>query len=109
VVVAHQKGPLRLYKNEVTPDNQWIEFALEGGRSNRSAIGATVRLFWNGQQQVQYVTGASGFCAQNARRLHFGLGKNAKPEKAIIHWPSGSEQTLTALSVNQLNRIKEPA
>ena len=31
--------------------------------------------FWNGQQQVQEVSGGSGFCAQNQRRLHFGLGR----------------------------------
>ena len=33
------------------------------------AIGAQVTLFWNGQQQVQEVSGGSGFAAQNQRRL----------------------------------------
>ena len=74
-VVANQKGPLLLYRNTVSPGNRWIEFELEGSASNRSAIGAQVTLFWNGQQQVQEVSGGSGFCAQNQRRLHFGLGK----------------------------------
>ncbi len=40
VVVANQRGPLLLYKNTVAPDNKWIEFELEGTKSNRSAIGA---------------------------------------------------------------------
>ena len=35
VVVANQKGPLLLYRNTVNPANQWIEFDLEGTRSNR--------------------------------------------------------------------------
>ncbi|MCC2669132.1 MAG: hypothetical protein K0Q72_1603, partial [Armatimonadetes bacterium] len=74
VVVAHQKGPLLLYKNNVAADQDWIQFELEGTKSNRSAIGAQVRVFWNGQQQLQQVSGASGFCAENQRRLHFGLG-----------------------------------
>ena len=30
VVVANQKGPLLVYKNTVTPENEWIEFQLEG-------------------------------------------------------------------------------
>ncbi len=77
VVVANQKGPLLIYKNTVAPENEWIDFELEGSASNRSAIGAEVKLFWNGRQQVQQVSGGSGFCAQNQRRLHFGLGKNA--------------------------------
>src|SRR5437879_13901241 len=61
VVVANQNGPLLVYKNTVTPENEWIEFELEGTASNRSAIGARVALFWNGQQQVQEVSGGSRF------------------------------------------------
>ena len=53
IVVANQKGPLLVYKNTVIPENEWIEFDLEGSASNRSAIGAQVTLFWNGQQQAQ--------------------------------------------------------
>jgi hypothetical protein len=109
VVVANQKGPLLLYRNTVAPGHQWIGFELEGTRSNRSAIGAEVRLFWNGQQQVQEVSGGSGFCAQNQRRLHFGLGKNPTIEKAIIHWPSGTVQTLVRPEPGRLHKVKEPA
>ncbi len=72
-----------------TPSNQWIVFELEGTSSNRSAIGAQVTLFWNGQKQVQEVSGGSGFCAQNQRRLHFGLGQEPQVEQAVIRWPSG--------------------
>lgn len=113
-VVANQRGPLLIYKNTVAPGNDWIEFALGGTRANRSALGAQIRLFWRdaqGQehQQLQEVTGASGFCAQNDRRLHFGLGKNAQIEKAVIRWPSptGETQTLSALTPNRLYPIKE--
>lgn len=109
VVVANQKGPLLLYKNTVVPDNAWIAFELEGSRSNRSAIGAQVRLFWNGHQQVQEVSGGSGFGAQNQRLVHFGLGRQPQVEKAVIRWPSGQVQTLTAPQIDRLHRVKEPA
>ena len=108
VVVVNQKGPLLLYKNTVTPDNTWVAFALEGSVSNRSAIGAQVRLFWNGQEQVQEVSGGSGFAAQNQRRLHFGLGQHPHIEKAVIRWPSGQVQTLTAPQMGQVHQVKEP-
>lgn len=107
VVVANQKGPLLLYKNTVDPANKWIEFDLEGTKSNRSAIGAEVRLFWSGQQQVQAVSGGSGFCAQNQRRLHFGLGKSPTVEKAVIRWPSGTVQTLTTPAPGVVHKVKE--
>src|SRR5215472_535373 len=108
VVVANERGPLLIYKNQVTPENKWIEFQFEGTSSNRSAIGADVTLYWNGQKQVQEVSGGSGFCAQNDRRIHFGLGKDAQIEKAVIRWPSGKTQTLDKLSANQLYKVEEP-
>ena len=107
VIIANQRGPLLIYKNTVTPANRWVEFEMEGTKSNRSAIGAQVTVFWNGQQQVQSVSGGTGFAAQNQRRLHFGLGKNPEIEKAVIRWPSGKVQTLENLSPDQLYQVKE--
>lgn len=107
LVVANQAGPLLLYRNHVKSGRSWIEFQLEGTTSNRSAIGAQVRVSWNGQEQLQEVVAASGFSAQNQRRLHFGLGENAQVERVAIRWPSGREQVLTSPSVNQLHHIKE--
>jgi len=109
VIVANERGPLLVYKNTVDPANQWIEFSLVGGHSNRSAIGAQVTLFWNGQQQKQEVSGGSGFASQNDRRLHFGLGKNPKIEKAVIRWPSGKTQTIATPTADQILVVKEPA
>jgi hypothetical protein len=109
VVVANQNGPLLLYKNTVAPRNEWIEFELEGTSSNRSAIGAQVTLFWNGQKQVQEVSGGSGFAAENDRRLHFGLGTNPQIENVVIRWPSGKLQTIDKPAANQLHKMKEPA
>jgi hypothetical protein len=108
VVVANQRGPLLVYKNTVAPENQWIEFDLQGSTSNRSAIGAQVALTWNGQTQIQQVSGGSGFAAQNDRRLHFGLGKTPQLQSALIKWPSGKKQKLDNLSANKLYKIEEP-
>ncbi len=113
VLVAHQRGPLLVYKNTVAPNAHWIEFALEGTRANRDALGTQVRLFWKnsaGQElsQLQEVAAASGFCAQNDRRLHFGLGQNPKIERAIIRWPGGGlAQTIIAPVLDKLNVIKQ--
>jgi hypothetical protein len=77
VVVANQKGPLLVYKNTVVKDNAWVQFELTGTKSNKSAIGAQVTLYWNGTKQIQDVSGGSGYASQNQRRLHFGLGQNS--------------------------------
>ena len=118
VVVANQRGPLLLYRNEVAEGRDWISFDLEGGCrgddaqagcSNRSAIGAQVEVYWNGQRQVQEVSGGSGFCAQNQRRLHFGLGAGATVEKVVVRWPSGKMEGSLRLQKNRAHRLKEPA
>jgi hypothetical protein len=108
VVLANQNGPLLIYKNTVAKDYDWIQFELEGKKSNRSAIGAQVTLHWNGQIQVQEVSGGSGYASQNQRRLHFGLGKNARVDRAEIRWPSGHTSTITAPQTGTVHRIVEP-
>ena len=108
VLVSNQRGPLLLYRNQVAADQHWIAFDLEGTKSNRSAIGAQVRLFWNGQQQLQELVAASGYAAQNQRRLHFGLGATAHIDRVTIRWPSGQEQTIEHPGVDRLHVIREP-
>lgn len=107
VVIANQKGPLLVYKNTVAPENAWIGLDLRGKTSNRSAIGAEVRAFWDGQQQVQQVSGGAGYSAQNPRPLHFGLGKATKVDKIVIRWPSGQEQVLPAPALGQVHLVEE--
>jgi hypothetical protein len=109
VVVANERGPLLIYRNNVTQENQWIEFELEGTASNRTAIGAQVTMFWNGQHQIQEVSGGTGFASQNQRPLHFGLGKFPQIEKTVVRWPSGKIQTIDKPAPAQLHKIKEPA
>ena len=118
VVVANQRGPLLLYRNEVAPGRNWIGFDLEGTCAapnaakepctNRSAIGTRVTVYWNGHSQAQEVSGGSGFCAQNQRQLHFGLGQGAEVEKAVVRWPSGKVQELKHLAGNAVHKVREP-
>jgi hypothetical protein len=119
VVVSNQRGPLLLYRNEVAPGRSWVSFDLEGscsgsgrgkgeGCTNRSAIGARVTIYWNGRKQVQEVSGGAGFCAQNQRQLHFGLGRAAEVEKAVVNWPSGKVQEFTHVATNRVLKVREP-
>jgi hypothetical protein len=108
VVVANQRGPLVIYRNTVSPGRHWIQFELEGTTSNRSAIGARVEIQWGTNRQVQEVTAASGFSAQNQRRLHYGLGEAPAIERAVIRWPSGFQQVIERPAVDMLHRIREP-
>ena len=108
VIVANQRGPTLIYRNEVAPGRHWIQFELEGSASNRSAIGARVELHWNGRVQAQEVPAATGFSAQNQRRLHYGLGDAASVDRVVIRWPSGRRQTIEKPPTDMVHRVKEP-
>jgi enediyne biosynthesis protein E4 len=108
VIVANQRGPLLIYRNVVAPGRHWLEFDLTGTASNRSAIGARVEVQWNGQRQVQEVTGGSGFSAENDRRVHVGLGEARAVDRVVIRWPSGRVQTLDHPAVDRLHHVTEP-
>jgi hypothetical protein len=107
VIVANQEGPLLIYKNTVAPGRHWVQFELQGQGANRKAVGASVTLFWNGLKQTKFVTGGEGFCAQNQRRVHFGLGQTTHIGKVVVRWPNGQTQTLMAPKIDQLNRVVE--
>jgi hypothetical protein len=106
VVIANEKGRALLYRNTATPLH-WVEFKLIGTRSNRSAIGAEVTVEFGGVRQRQVVDGAMGFCSQNDRRVHFGLGKSTL-DRVTIQWPSGTVQTVGGLAADRLHEITEP-
>ncbi|HVS36158.1 MAG TPA: CRTAC1 family protein [Gemmataceae bacterium] len=107
VIVANQNGPLLIYKNTVTPDNHWLQFELTIGPKRRPAIGAEVRLYWDGKQQLQAVSGGDGYASQRQRRLHFGLGKSKEIDKVVIQWPSGKTQTIEHPEADKLHTIQE--
>jgi enediyne biosynthesis protein E4 len=108
VIVANQNQPAILYRNKPDSGNHWISFALQGTRSNRSAIGAEVVVEASGITQRRIVDGGMGFASQNDRRLHFGLGRRGWVDRVVIHWPSGETQVLSNLAVDQRHNVAEP-
>ena len=108
VVVANQNDRLLVYKNTVSRGHHWIGFRLEGTRSNRSAVGATVTLHWDGKTQSQIVSGGIGYCSQNQRRVQFGLGDSEQVEQAVIHWPSGNRQQISRPEAGKVHLVREP-
>jgi hypothetical protein len=108
VVVANQNQPALVYKNTVVPGNHWIAFKLVGSRSNRSAIGAEVMVETGGTRRLGIVDGGMGFASQNDRRLHFGLGAASRVDRAVIRWPSGTQQVVEHPPIDRLHVITEP-
>ena len=119
--VVNLGGKGKLLHNVSTNAGHWVEIKLAGGMrlashfdpkatamSNRDGIGARVEIFAAGKRQTAERVAGSGYLSQNDGRLHFGLGAATAIDKLIIHWPSGREQTLEKLGVDQVLTVEEP-
>jgi enediyne biosynthesis protein E4 len=107
VLVMNMNEPPSLLRNEYSGANAWIEVALEGTTSNRSAIGATILVTAAGRTQARAVLSQSSYYSHDDLRQHFGLGAATRVESIEVRWPSGARQTVTNVPARQLVRIKE--
>jgi len=99
-----------LYKNELSNGNKWISIKCVGSTTNKSAIGAKVRIKavinGNAVWQMQEVDGQSGYCGQNLI-LHYGLGNAAVIDSIKVEWPAGGDQYFTNVAPNKNVTITE--
>ena len=108
-VVTTNDGPAYVLHNETPTANHWLLLRLVGHKSNRDAIGASVKLVTVSGQQFATVSTASSYLSSGDKRVHFGLGKEKNVESIEIRWPSGIVQTLKSISADQILQIDEPA
>ena len=108
VLVNNQNEPPSLLKNGRKPAGNWVILKLEGTKSNRSAIGARVRLTAGGRTQTDEVRSGGSYLSQNDFRLHFGLGAATKIEEVQILWPSGIRQIVRNLEAGRVITLREP-
>lgn len=99
-VANHSGQPNQLYINSRGKCTQSVCFTLIGTKSNRSAIGAKVRVkaTINGKEvwqmrEISAQTGG-GVGSQNSLKAYFGLGDAIQVDEVIIEWPSGLIQKL---------------
>jgi len=109
VLINNQNEPPSLLKQTVANGNHWVLLKLTGTRSNRSAIGAKVRVTANGRTQFDEVRSGGSYLSQNDLRLHFGLGAATKIDRMEITWPSGVHQVEQDLAVDRIIAITEPS
>ena len=85
----------------------WLVVKLMGTRSNRSAIGARVRLMTAAGRQLQEVRGGGSYFSQNDQRIHFGLGASTRIERLEIRWPNGLEEMWADVGIDRIVTLKE--
>lgn len=108
-VVTTNGGPVHILHNETGTHFHWLELNLIGHKSNRDAIGASVKVITSQGTQYATVTTASSYLSSSDKCLHFGLGPDTNVRAVEIRWPSGIVQGLKDISADQVVRVDEPA
>jgi hypothetical protein len=91
--------------------NHWLKIKLDGRASNRSGIGAKIRVkaTIDGKEiwQMREMTG-NGY-SQTCPGLvaHFGLGDSVQAATVRIEWPSGIVQEMTNVAADQIMTVTE--
>ena len=107
ILVNNQNAPPSLFEQTQPSANHWLTVQLAGTRSNRSAIGAAVRLTANGETQTAEVRGGGSYLSQSDLRLHFGLGTALQADTLEVHWPAGGRTMLRNVKANRIVAVTE--
>ena len=104
-VAAPGQAAKGLYRNDLAAGNHWFKVRLEGTQSNRSAIGAKVRVRATiggvSVTQLREVSSQNSFNGHSSLAQHFGLGDATVVERMEIRWPRGLVETFTNLTADQ--------
>ncbi len=107
VFTANANGEPYLYHNLMPTGRHWVQFSLEGRKSNRTAVGAQVRLKSGSQTRLQFISGGNSFAGQSSSRIHFGLGEMAHVDQIEVRWPNGDKEVFGNIAVDKLQKIVE--
>src|SRR5450432_2894949 len=92
IVIVNMNDRPSVLKN-MGPRRNAVAIALQGTKSNRSAIGARCMVEAGGRKQIGEVMSGGSFYSQNSMTLYFGLGSADKIDRITVRWPAGTTQS----------------
>jgi hypothetical protein len=107
IVIINMNQPPSLLRNDCPAENNWLKIKCVGTKSNRSAIGARVRVVTGKHAQINEVMSGSSYISQNDLRLHFGLGPAKQADLVEVRWPSGLVESFKNIDANRLLVLQE--
>jgi hypothetical protein len=125
VVVNCVNDMPQLLKCVSTLKRNWIKIRLVGTKSNRTGIGARIKVVAQTGTpvltatpppanapvapltQIEEVRSCNGYYSASDLRIHFGLAEAKVVDMVEIRWPSGVVDTLKELQANRLYVVQE--
>jgi hypothetical protein len=107
VLMTTNNGAAYLFRNDQVAGNRSIRFKLVGTKSNKDAIGATVRIYHGGGQQMRMIRSGSSYLSQSELAATFGVGRRDKIDRVTISWPSGRNEEFKGLQTGKTYKCVE--
>ncbi len=90
-------------KRNTTRAGHWLEVDLTGGANNREAFGARVTVEAGRRTITQWIgQNDDSRHSQGQYRLYFGLGRERKVRRLVVHWPGGSPTKMRGVRADRL-------
>jgi enediyne biosynthesis protein E4 len=104
-----QNEPLVYIHNQTQHElaGHFLVLRLEGSKSNRDGVGATVTVQCGPQRWVATRYGGGSYQSANDPRLHFGLGRAAKVDRVEVRWPTGTIDHFSGLGADTGYLLRE--
>ncbi len=90
-----------LLQNAIGNRNNWIQVQVVGQNSNRSGIGAKIKVVTGAHVQYWEVQSGGSYLSFHDSRAHFGVGKAEQIDLLEIRWLNGHIDRGTHLLVNR--------
>jgi hypothetical protein len=118
-IVNCVNAPPQLLRSSSTLHRNWIKIRTVGTKSNRTGIGARLKVVaqtgtpaLNASPgspliQIDEIRSSNSYYSANDLRIHFGLADAQKADLVEIQWPSGIVDTWRDLNANRLYVLEE--
>jgi hypothetical protein len=100
LLMASLDQPPLLLKNNMSEGNWLIVRPQLPTSGSREAIGATVRVTFNGGRRSGFLIGGGSYQSASEPLLHFGLGSASKVQQLEVKWPDGSVEVFPGSEAN---------
>jgi len=108
-LVMNMNAPPSLLRNDSPSGHHWLTVRLEGARSNRQGIGATVLVTSGGRTQARAVLSQTSYYSVDDLRPSFGLGDATVADRIEVRWPAGGVDVVSAVAGDRVVTIRERA
>ena len=99
---------IKLYRNDLPKQFNWIAFNLSTRTSNVFAVGSKIEVIAGANKYTRWVTVGKGAGSQSPYVQHFGIGAATAIDSVVFYLPNGTKFSVKNPEINKLHNVIEP-